>query len=155
MDTIIDARKQLLIDGIKGTNCPCCGQYVKLYIRKLNSGMSLFLIGLYRLNKRHCYDQFSNKEIMSEMEINTASLDYSILKHFKLIEEPNVDSEEKRKSGIWMITKLGKEFVEGAKKVPSHVHIYNNKVKGFSITYTTIIEALGKKFNYQELMNEK
>ena len=46
------------------------------------------------------------------------------------------------------------DFVSGKMSVKSHVHIYNNIVMGFSDTTITIREALGKKFDYQELMRQ-
>ena len=40
--------------------CPSCGQLVKLYKRKLNSGMCLFLIGLFKLVTRHSNVGYKN-----------------------------------------------------------------------------------------------
>ena len=87
------------------------------------------------------------------MNLNTSSLDYSIIKHFDLIEEEIDHETEKKNSGYWKITKKGIEFIEQKIEVPSHVHIYNGKVLGFADTTTNIITSLGNKFSYKELMN--
>ena len=52
-----------------------------------------------------------------------------------------------------MPTSLGVQFVECSLKVPSHVHLYDNSVVGWSDKMVTVVEALGKRFDYQELMS--
>lgn len=156
MKTIDETKKYLLKNGKEGVSCPCCGQFVKLYKRKLNSGMAIFLVGLYRLDKRKTKSIFSNKEIYKEVNIAQGARDHAAMAHWKLIEEPNINIVSgKKKNGLWMITPLGRNFVNSYVNVPSHIFLYNKKCKGFSNTLTTITNALGKKFNYQELMNEK
>jgi len=139
----------------KGCICPVCKGTAKLYKRKINSGMTLFLIGLYKLRIRTGKRYHQNKNIMSEMDLNTSSLDYSVLKHFGLIKDQENEDTEKRKSGFWCITKKGAAFVLNEIKIPSHVHLYNNVLVGFSETTINITEALGNKFNYKELLNER
>ena len=153
MESIKEGKIYLRQEFAKGTDCPCCGQFVKLYKRKLNSGMSLFLIGLYKLSKNNGVRCFKNQIIMRKMNLNTSSLDYSIIKHFDLIEEEIDHETEKKNSGYWKITQKGIEFIEQKIEVPSHVHIYNGKVLGFADTTTNIITSLGNKFSYNELMN--
>lgn len=152
-DTLQDAKKQLVIDGIKGTNCPCCGQYVRLYNRKLNSGMALFLVGLYRLDRKTPKGIFSNEQIYGEVNVAQGARDHGSMKHWGLIDEPNIAvPNHKKKNGLWMLTDLGRNFAENKIVVPSHVRIYNKKSRGFSKSNTTLSEALGNKFNYQQLM---
>jgi len=139
---------------VEGAICPCCKQISKLYKRKLNSGMTLFLIGLYKLRIRTGNKYHQNKDIMSEMSLNTTSLDYSVLRHFGLIIEQKNEDSEKRRSGFWAITKKGVGFVLDEIKIPSHVHLYNNVLTGFSDTQTSIKKALGNKFNYSELLKD-
>lgn len=159
METIKQAKEFLRANFSKGCKCPACGQRVMLYKRKINSGMALFLIGLYRLDKRQqdsvpgmiSREFFSNKQIMKEMNINTSSLDYSVLRHFGLI-EPRVSEDGKKDSGYWKITHLGFMFVKHGKEHPKYVFLFNNKRQGFSEEKTTINQALGDKFDFQELM---
>jgi hypothetical protein len=149
MHTIVEA-KQYLKDNIKkGVKCPCCGQFAKLYSRKINSGMVLFLIGLYRLSKRNGIQEFSNDFVFKEMDLNVRSLDYSILKHFGLIQESVNTDSGKKKSGNWIITEAGINFAEGKVSVAENVLIYNNKVIGFEGKNILISEI--SKFNYKDL----
>ena len=154
MDTIKEVKSYLREKFGDGARCPCCGQFVKLYKRKLNSGMTLFLIGLYNLSKHKKGAYFKNQTIMKKMNINTSSLDYSIIKHFGLMEEEKNDLTDKKNSGYWRITQKGIDFVSQKIEVPSHVHLYNNKVLGFSDTKTNVVKSVGSKFNFDELLNE-
>ena len=152
-ETIEEAKLYLRDNFDKGVDCPCCGQKVKLYKRKVNSGMVIFLIGLYRLadkNKRKNY--FRNTDVMKEMNLSATSLDYSVMKHFGLIMEMTNEDNTKKSSGYWGITSKGFSFISG-QKIQKHVLIYNNKKQGFSDETTTIKDALGDKFNFDELMN--
>jgi len=155
METIKEAKQHLRANFEKGVECPCCGQYVRQYKRKLNSGMVLFLIGLCRLSHREMPMFFSIKEIMNEMNLTVTSLDYSVMKHFKLI-TPRISEGGKKDSGKWMITQEGLRFVLWPDHtIPKHVFLYNNKRQGVSDEKITIREALGEKFNYEELMSNK
>lgn len=160
-DSISEEKKRLRAEFHKGTKCACCGQSVKLYKRKINSGMALFLIGLWRLECRHQEtlpgmigrEFFSNKQVMNEMDLTASSLDYSVMKHFGII-EPRISEGGKKDSGYWRLTREGIDFVANGKKVNKHVLIFDNKKQGFSDEFTTIQEALGDKFDFQELMKE-
>jgi hypothetical protein len=147
MNTISEAKEFLRAGYDKGVTCPCCGQLAKLYKRKINSGMALFLIGLYRLNQKNPGAEFSNKSVMSEMNINTSSLDYSVLKHFNVVQGSVANK------GDWSITPFGIAFVEGSATLPEKVLIYNNKKQGYDGDRVTIQQALTSKFNLTELLS--
>ena len=53
---------------------------------------------------------------------------------------------------VWRITDKGKTFVEGKITVPVRAYIGEKRCFGFSEEHFTIQEALGKNFDYQELM---
>jgi hypothetical protein len=165
METIKEAKAHLRANYQKGVNCPCCDQFVKMYKRKLNSGMALFLIGLYKLYQRDFKTKlkcetsetlvfrgfYQNKEVFEMMNIKVTSLDYSVLKHFKLI-EPRVSEGSKKDSGYWRITNSGTLFVQNLIPSSKHVYIYNNTYQGCSEEEVGIYQVLGDKFNYEELM---
>ena len=176
MKTIIEAKAHLKKNASKGVACPVCDQYVRIYMRKLNSGMALFLIGLYKLYmENRGYDPigfhpvnsvfrgapifppdkfYQNKEVFEIMNLKLTSLDYSVLKHFNLI-EPRISETGKKDSGYWKLTYKGKDFIGyiGTPPTsPKHVFLYNNKRQGFSDETITIKEALGSKFDFDELM---
>lgn len=144
----ISKAKQILRDNWEqGIECPCCTQLVKLYERKLNSGMAIFLIRLYKLTATNLDFVHASKVLEG-----TKSLDYSVLKHWGLIQDSNVQIEHKRKSGFWSITNKGTSFVRGEITVPMYVKLFSNELKGFSEKQITIRQALGDDFEYHELM---
>ena len=149
MNTIIEAKRHLRENFNTGTDCPCCGQFVKLYKRKLAATPSRMLIRLYSL-----LDGWNHVSEIVKGISSTGSNDFSKLAYWKLIEEKgNLNNDGKKNSGYWKITKKGRDFVENKIRIPSYVLIYNTKCYGFSDDETTIIGALGEKFSYNELMN--
>jgi len=136
-------------DPDKGYKCSCCGQLVKRYFRKFNSNMALALIILYR-NKDKGFIHLENT--MKELGYKRCG-DASYLRHYRLIEkkEGNRDDGSPR-NGMYKITGIGIMFVEGKSKVQSTFIISNNKHEGYEGDDITIQDALGKKFDYTELM---
>ena len=110
--------------------------------------MVRMLIKLYHLGEGAHHVREITKGISE-----TGTNDFSKLLHWGMIQPvQNVDTS-KRTSGYWSITDRGKMFVNGElANVPKYVKIYNGQRIGFSEEKTTIIMALGNKFNYQELM---
>ncbi len=150
-DTLKAAKQHLRNNWNSGTDCPCCGQIVKLYKRKFNTIMARGLISLYHLcrgnqNYHHVSD------IMTKIS-PTGSSDFSKLRYYGLIEEESNDDTAKKTSGNWKITSLGIKFVHQRIIVPEYLHIYNTKVRKFDGNTIGIRDALGMKFNYTELMN--
>ena len=148
MNTLIEAKRHLRENFNTGTDCPCCGQFVKLYKRKLGSSQSRSLILLYSLNQKS--EWIHSREITKKINITG---DFAKLVYWNLILEKPKSKEDKRSSGFWKLTQRGKDFVLGNIKIPSHVFIYNASLQGFSNEQIFIHSALGKKFSYNELMN--
>jgi hypothetical protein len=126
-------------------HCPCCGQLCKLYRRKLNSNMAVFLISLVREFRL-------TGQWVHYKKCHFTGRDYSYLLIWGLAMTGEDDSGEKRTSGFWKPTQLGLDFVDGEIEVASHVFLFDNEVQGFSPEFVSIREALGNKFNYTELM---
>ncbi len=139
--------------------CPCCHQDVKLYKRKLNSGMIRGLIELYKIQNKP--EGFSDEWVhvaneFTQRKFNYANAEFSKLKFWGFIEEkPNKFHFDKRTSGYWRITEKGKDFLHSKITVPRHILIYNSKQFPTDeiMEPTDVIRALGDKFNYTELMN--
>lgn len=148
METIKEVKEHLRENFENGTECPCCGQFVKLYKRKFGSVMARTLIRLNRMP--HHYNHV--KDIVQGIS-DTGTNDFSKMKYWGLIEEQSNDDNGKKNSGYWAITQKGEEFVNMRLEIPSHAFVYNSTLQGFSNGYTNIIQALGNKFNYKELMN--
>jgi hypothetical protein len=69
------------------------------------------------------------------------------------VRRANMDPTKKN-SGIWAPTQNGVDFVYKRLKLWSHAVFLNGKADRFDGDHITIVEALRKKFDYQELMNE-
>jgi hypothetical protein len=134
----------------EGCVCPCCGQIAKIYKRKLNNGMALELIALYKLSMAEQDTEYFHHTKFAKLTCG----EISKLVYWGLTEEKPKSTEDNsiKTSGYWKITPNGKLFVENELSVQSHVYLYDAKLLGFSDERITIIESLGKKFSYSELM---
>lgn len=139
-----------------GVVCPCCGQYCKVYHRTLNSAMAQFLIWLVLEYEKRTSCVSGNVWI----NVNDGPLiqnrkgggDFAKLRYWGLIEQMANEDETKRTSGYWRPTQTGIDFVYDKVTVPKKVRLYLNEPIGFAEERVTIQNALGTKFNYQELM---
>lgn len=145
--TLGQAKAHLRLNWEKGVECPCCRQFVMLYKRKLNSGMAITLIRIYQQPRAwiHVKDFLRRNKYFN-------GHDWTLLKHWGLLEEKESKPDEPC-SGMWRITDKGVAFVRNQIEVEKRLYFYNNKVYGRDTELTNIIEALGSKFNYHELMN--
>lgn len=151
METLIDAKKYLRDNWEKGTDCPCCGQLVKLYSRPMHYTMGAMLIRLYRLSQKDS-GYHHVKDIAAGIS-DTGTNDFSKLKYWGLIEQmPKDPKENKRTSGYWRITQRGVQFVLGQRTEHERVLIFNKKNLGLTGDQIDIKQALGERFNYNELM---
>lgn len=140
------AKREIRSKMKEGSRCPCCGRLVKLYKRKLSAEMVVFLIALCR--------EYSG-EYLDIRQLRWWSYqrgDYAYLAHWGLVEQRPGDEEGKRGSAHWRPTEAALRFLSGETRVASHAHIFCGDLVGWSDKLVGAREALGKKFNYQELM---
>ena len=146
MKTLIEAKQHLRTSFKDGTECPCCGKYVKAYKRKLNSGMARALILIYNLTKDgkyiHVQDTFS-----SSYKLRATTMDYAYAEKWKLIES---DSNQ---NGYWRITQLGKAFVLNQIDLPEYCLVYNGTVIKWTNNKIGIKIALTISWSYADLMD--
>lgn len=150
MQTVEQAKLELRANWEAGIKCPCCGQLVKKYSYSLNAGIAEVLIKMYRNGS------FAWAWVHVNKEIRPASGGYfSLAKWWGLIEQQSNDDPAKRGSGLWRLTMKGMRFVRSEITLPKYAEIFDQHLLGFSGKEITIREALGTKFNYQDLMNEE
>ncbi len=140
----------------KGCVCPCCGQIARMYKRKLNSGMAIVLLEMYKYHVEKGDNYFHIENHLTKHSIHSGH-DWALLVNWDLIREMPKEKDESsnsKTSGMWKITNKGKLFIKNTINVPTHILMYNNMFEGFSDTQTSIKESLDKNFNYDELMNE-
>lgn len=133
----------------KGYNCPCCGQLCKRYYRKLNCNQAMTMIALFRKKK------FGFVRIEEFLRVHgyPRSGDFPYLVHWKLLEKmEGKRTDGSNRNGFYKLTDKGRQFVMEQIKVPQTLIYYNGKCEGFEGKEVGIREALGKKFDYRELL---
>lgn len=137
-----------------GVYCPCCGQKAKVYSRKLNSTIAHGLIHIDKYFKQNPHTEWVHMlNLFTRLRICKTN-EGALLAHWGLIEAKEGEKEDGNPHvGLWKITENGKKFVAGRLLMPEKVILYDGRVLGFSEKKAHIIECLGKKFNYDELMS--
>ena len=153
MITLEEAKAWLNARKEEGAHCPCCGQFAKIYTRKLNSAMARDLIWLVKVSA------VTEGEWVDVSTLGPISLQRSRelakLVHWGLVECKNEESTRGgRTSGIWRPTKRGIQFAFNKIPVAKYVRLYDGCFLSFPPDrgMTTIREALGNHFDYQELL---
>lgn len=146
-DSIRDGKLWLRQQLKKGAHCPLCGQRAQMYHRKINSGMARSLIHMYRIAGPHP-DRWIHVS-----QIGAKSREEGKLVHWGLLEEQKAVGLHGGRAGYWRLTQKGLDFVQGKTTVHSHVFIYDGRFYGFDGSQVTIKDALGAKFDYNELLN--
>lgn len=147
--TIEEGRTYLNNNYEQGVSCPCCDGYVKEYRRSLYYKMALPLIRLYRQTNQDPRQPVH----VSLFNPSSGGGDFAKVAYWELAyEQPKLDNRDKKTSGMWFITQRGIDFVANRLTVQKYAHIVMGKVLKFSGPNFTIVEALGKRFSYSELM---
>jgi len=146
-----------------GTDCPCCTRHAKRQYRPLGCGPARWLIEIVYLSDDG--QAVHTGEIIKALKGNNVSGSdaTSVLPLYGMI-EPAPDPKEglnppppskartKRTSGFWKPTKLGRAFALNKIKVPAKVVTCLGVPESFEGDPVSIHDALGKKFDYAEIM---
>lgn len=134
----------------RGKDCHCttCGRYAKIYKRRIHKGMARALIALYRAGGDVDYVHVSNF-----CNFKTG-FDIPLTRHWGLVQLESLPPEAKKKktSGRWRLTPAGMDFVLNKTTVQKFIFIFNDTLLGRDGEEISIRDALGKEFNYGELM---
>jgi hypothetical protein len=154
--TLDEAREEMLAHAEEGTRCPCCGRYIKVYKRKLTGTMAEILVNLVRVHGGGNGETWTHvrKIPLRGADARVAGGDLGKLALWGLVVEQINEDPEKGRSGYWRPTVKGVDFVRGRCAVPTHVFVYQNTVQGYSRRGIHVWHALGRTFNYDELMSQ-
>ena len=146
-DMTLREAKNLLREAVyDGAECPCCTQYAKVYKRTINSQMAQTLITMHRA-------QTGDEWLHLPTLLGRKQADEAKLRYWGLIEEqPGVRDDGSARVGWWRLTALGARFALGVAAVPKYALVYNGRCLGFDGPRVTIQDALGDRFNYDDLM---
>ena len=151
METIAEAKKELRDNWEKGINCQCCGQLVRLWKQLFHAGEAIWLIAFIQE-----YDKVGDEWLTWKHVANVRNIqcgDYAKLKFWGLIEPCEYDDEGKKASGKWRPTAKARAFIRNEITIPKYVFTYDTRAVKFSEEELNIVSALGKKFDYGELIN--
>ena len=140
--------KARLLEGEK-MNCPCCNRHAQVYHRQLYSSSSVQLIRLFKLGGAK--ERIHLSEIMPPGK--SGGGDFTLSKHWGLVQSPDYEGDEKRTNGLWQLTPKGVEFIKGNLSIPRYALIFDDEVLRFEGEQVDIEACLGKRFDYHELMN--
>lgn len=151
--TLREVRDWLRTQAQDGAKCPCCRQNVKIYKRSLSNAPARTMIALYRHDAHR--DFVFLPPILDGMKGTPHQGGYCTLGHYwDLLEQAEgIREDGSSRVGWWKLTDLGARFVRGAATVPKYAHIYNGRRLRLDGPEVTIRQALGRKFNYDDLMH--
>jgi len=140
--TLAEAREVLRanLETGKSSCCPTCGQNTKLYARNFRApwlkALRVLAESIY-LSAR-------------QMEDICGSRDYPVLSNFGLAHCNPSD-------GMWRISALGRDFLDGRITIPMHAVIYNKDVIGFDERRRIHIDDIDpeERFSLRELLSTK
>lgn len=145
--TLAQAKADLGALLSEGTTCPCCGQFAKVYKRKLHSAMARDLILAYR---RAGTEWFHVRQVLGH-----DGGDFAKLAMWDLIEEAGERRPDGGRAGWWQITESGVLFVSGLGQVSKYARVYNGRRINLTGPLVTIEDCLGERFNYHQLMHDE
>lgn len=141
METLADTIEYVLGGRGHGVICPACGQFAKDYERPLNSLQASALIT--------CYRAAGDDWFHAPSLVGRAGGEFAKLRHWGLIEGGDGHA------GRWRITPKGIDFLFRRIRVPQRARYYAGEFLGLvGAENWTIDDALGKKFDYAELMGD-
>jgi hypothetical protein len=143
--------KQWLLDRVfEGETCPCCGQFAKVYRRKINSTQARALVIIYR----ECGTEWGHLPTLRMHLAPHHSNEEPKLRYWDLIEEESVVRPDGGRAGWWRVTPEGEQWVRGLSRVAKYALIYNGEcIRLDSVQTVSVQESLGDRFDYTELMN--
>lgn len=124
--------------------CPTCGAGISPRWEKLNSGLVRNLILAIQAVHRKGENRF---HYMHDLKLgHTAAANFQKLRFHGLIAHAD---EENIRSGEWLITKRGGQFLRGEIAVPKEVQIFRNQVigHGTGLIHIKQLKKLPPEFN--------
>lgn len=120
--------------------CDKCGASLKKYWHKLTPGLVRTLVKVYeRVNEKG-----ENKIHKNELTLTHGEYgNFQKLRFHALIAKYKENGEYK--SGMWLITRRGAQFLTGQISVPESVQTFRNKVVGHSIEEVSVADIIGRR----------
>lgn len=137
-----------------GIKCPCCQQQVKLWPTILNAGIVSPLVTVYANIWHASPAVFVHIDRHMESHRLHTSHTHAKARWWGLLEASGAGlTDGNPHSGCYRLTEKGIAFIRGTERVSERVLLFNNRFFGFDgRTDWSVVDALGKAFNYDEMM---
>lgn len=145
--TLGEARDLLrkLVD--EGHKCPCCTQFAKVYRRTIHAAMARDLIASYRMYGSGVFFD------LTTVTGKRGTGDFTKLRYWGLVEQEEGHREDgSTRVGRWRITPAGEAWLYARTTVTKYARLYDGRCLSLVGDQVNIKDALGKKFDYTELM---
>jgi hypothetical protein len=131
---LADAIQHVFSNLRLGIECPCCGQNCKEQPHEVMRQQTGSLRALYELGEpRHKREWLTG---------DSGGFIPYVLRHFGLIQHYGADETKPYgRSGMYAITQLGIDWIEGRETVPDTIWIFDNKITRVSDNRRTFKEA--------------
>jgi len=142
--SLAEARGWLRDNLDSGARCPCCTQIAKVYRRRIHAAMARDLC--------HVHSACGVEWFHVRTALGHDGGDFAKLAYWSLVEESTGRRDDGGRVGWWRITDHGRAFVLGQARVPKYARIYDGRCLGLTGDPVSIRDALGSRFNYDDLM---
>lgn len=115
--------------------CGSCGSVLQGRWESLSAGLCRTLVTFYGLVEKSGVNDI--QLLQAGLTVNQTN-NFQKLRYFALVAK--IDG----KSGHWLLTRLGREFVEGRVKVAKKVFVFHNAVQGHSDETISIADAVAE-----------
>lgn len=133
--------------------CPCCMRKARIWRLYVHGTLASMLVRLYRKSKELHGRPDEWVHIEAFKPATRTGNDFSIVKHWKLAEPKAADEDEdKNSSGMWRLTCDGVLWVTKHSTIIKYANIFDNECQSYEGNAVTIVDALGKKFSYEEII---
>lgn len=128
-----------------GARCPCCNQFAKIYKRKLTESQ----VGTLRrlLDRQRQIGGWVHLP-----DVHQPSRDFATTAYFGLSEQSAEERPDGGKSGYWMVTSDGINFLRGRYPVHKYARIYDGRCLGYEGDQVTV-DDIAPQFRLDELMS--
>lgn len=155
--TLAEARALVLAKRDEGVDCPCCGQFAKVYKRNLSAAMAEAIILIERATRADRSQQFHMGQLLDTYATSRTAKgggDPMRLRFHGLVDlVPGRRADESWRVGYYTITDNGVKFALDQYRAPKYVYLYAQECLGASEETISVVEALGNHFNYRQLMD--
>lgn len=132
-----------------GGNCPCCDRWGRIYRRGINETMARSLIWLCSAPAE---DGWVNVPTQAPRWL-IRSNQLPTLRWWDLVQRASSTDVDKKHSGMWRPTDLGRAFAKGEVSMPKIVYTYNGEREKYGEEVIRISECFGSHFSYSEVMS--